>query len=70
MDDLTPQQIKDSPDPANLVEMASRPQTGGMRPITPSIRATTPNRLGTPGSRPSSGDARPLFYKSSSRAGS
>ncbi|OQR97804.1 protein phosphatase 1 regulatory subunit 7 [Achlya hypogyna] len=65
LDDLTPQRIRDCPNPAKLVQdMASRPSTPG-RPATPAL--SRPTSAG--GTRPSTADGRPLMSRPSSRAG-
>ncbi|OQS01956.1 phosphatase 1 regulatory subunit 7 [Thraustotheca clavata] len=65
LDNLTCKQINESPNPTKLLqEMASRPPTAG-RPITPGLSRP----LSASGSRPTTGEGRPLISRPSSRAG-
>ncbi|KDO30687.1 hypothetical protein SPRG_04589 [Saprolegnia parasitica CBS 223.65] len=64
LDDLKPQQIRESPNPTKLLEaLATRPATPG-RPITPGL-----SRPSSASSRPSTAEGRPLIARPSSRAG-
>ncbi|EQC38332.1 hypothetical protein SDRG_04050 [Saprolegnia diclina VS20] len=65
LDDLKPQQIRESPNPTKLLEvLAARPATPG-RPITPGL--SRPSSASS--SRPTTAEGRPLIARPSSRAG-